>query len=81
MLQVLANEICEKLAKADVIAVSIDESAAIDNTEYLSIIVYFPNRDGMLEVAFAELVELKQMDAGSITKSVVSRYSVCTYTI
>jgi hypothetical protein len=71
--QVLCDELCAEIGKADVIAISIDESAAIDNTEYLSIEIYYPDRDGMPQHAFIALEELPYMDAKSIAETLVGK--------
>jgi hypothetical protein len=71
-LQVLRDALSVDIGNADVIAVSIDESAAIDNKEFLSIEVTYSNRDGMPVHAFVALEPLPRMDAPFITETLVS---------
>ncbi len=62
----------EEVSTADVLSVSIDEAAAIDRKEYLSIVVYYPTTTGDVKTACIRLEQVDHLDALSLFDTLVS---------
>ncbi len=67
------SELQEEVRVAPILAISIDESAAIDHSEYLSIEIYYPDKHGMAKNAFLALQKVERMDAEAISSNLVGK--------
>ena len=73
--QVMLETLIEKLKKAPFFAISIDESAAIDGIEYLSIEVFYMGEDGTAQNSFLKLHPITDLTAPGISSAVVKSCS------
>jgi hypothetical protein len=69
--QVVVDELRDQISKSLAFSISIDESAAIDNTEYLSTELQFCNEKGQRHNAFLALRKLEHMHASALVECVV----------
>ena len=67
----MLDKIREEVCRAEVFSVSIDEAAAIDRKEYLSVVIYYPTDQGVVKTACIRLEQIDQLDALSICDRLV----------
>ena len=80
--QVLIEELRRKVKAAHYISVSVDDSAAIDNTEYMSVEVYYIGPKGFKKTAFLKLQPVAATTAKDLTNTLVRHHvhmlKICT---
>jgi hypothetical protein len=67
----MLKQLRQKVASSHFFGLSIDESAAVDGTEYLSLEIFFLGDDGKSKNGFLKLQPITQLAAAAITASVV----------